>query len=147
MALKVKPIAASTTKWEERARVASSEFAANAEAAAADWAKNTAAATDNYGAAISAAGVKERFRRGVSRAGAEKFARKVRDVGAARFAPGVSAATTDYHNGAEPYYATLAAITLPARKPRGDPGNLARVDTIMKTLNAKRLALLGHGGG
>ena len=146
MALKVKPIAASTTKWEERARVASAEFAANAEAAAEDWAKNTGAATNNYGAAISAAGIKERFRRGVSRAGAEKFARKVRDVGAARFAPGISAATVDYHAGAEPYYAALEAITLPPRKPRGDPGNLSRVDIIMKTLNAKRLALLGHGG-
>jgi hypothetical protein len=147
MALKVKPIATSTTKWADRARVASAEFAANAESAAADWAKNTQAAADNYGAAISAAGIKERFRRGVSRAGAEKFARKVRDVGADRFAPGVSAATTDYTAGAEPYYATLASITLPARKPRGDPGNLSRVDTIMKTLHAKRLALLGSGGG
>ena len=145
MALKVKPIGSSTIKWEERARVASGEYAANAEAAGADWAKNSAAAADNYGMAISAAGIKERFRRGVSRAGAEKYSRKIRDVARDRFAPGISAATVDYTSGAQPYYDCLAALTLPARKPRGDPGNLARVDAANKALHAKRLALLGSG--
>ncbi|GAH49640.1 unnamed protein product, partial [marine sediment metagenome] len=37
MAIKVKPIEASTTKWSENAARAATEFAVNAEAAAADW--------------------------------------------------------------------------------------------------------------
>lgn len=146
MAIKVKAIDASTTKWADRARGAANEFATQAEAAASDWQAKTVAAKDNFGQAISSAGIKERFARGVAKAGAAKFARKIRDVGAGRYSGGVDAATPDYKEGAGPYYAALASITLPARKPRGDLGNIARVETVTKTLNAKRLAMLGGGG-
>lgn len=147
MALKVKPIEASTTKWSENAGRASAEFASRAEAAADDWARMTGAAADTFHQAITAPGIKERFRRGVSRAGAAKFARKIRDVAADRFAPGVAAAVSDYTEGASPYFATLAALTLSSRKPKGDPANYKRVEEVGKALNAKRLALLGSGGG
>ena len=147
MAIKVKPIEASTQKWSENAGRAAESFAVEAEASADAWAKNTAAAADTFGSAISAPGMKERFRRGVQRAGAAKFARKIRDVGRDRFAPGVAAAISDYKDGATPYYATLAALTLSARKPRGDPANYKRVEEVGKALNAKRLALLGVGVG
>lgn len=143
MALKVKPIDGSTIKWQERAHTASGEYAVNAEAAATDWATKTQAAADTFGMAIAAPGMKERFKRGVARAGAAKFARKITSVGADRFAPGVAAATVDYKAGAEPYFATLSALTLSGRKPRGDPGNYKRVEEVGKALNAKRLALLG----
>ena len=147
MAIKVKSIDASSIKWTENASRAAAEFATNAEAAADEWQRATAASSDNYGAAVTAAGIKERFRRGVVRAGAAKFARKIRDVARDRFGPGVTAAQEDYKTGAEPYYSTLAAITLSPRKPRGDPANYRRVEEIGKALNAKRLALLGAGGG
>jgi len=146
VAIKVKPIEASATKWNENASRAAAEFAINAEAGADDWARNTAAAADTFHQAVSAAGIKERFRRGVARAGAAKFARKIRDVARDRFGPGVAAAQTDYQTGVEPYFATLAAITLSPRKPRGDPANYRRVEEVGKALNAKRLALLGGGG-
>jgi len=147
LAIKVKSIEASTTKWADKARGASAEFATEAEAAAELWASKTAAAADTFHLAISAANIKERFRRGVVRAGAAKFARKIRDVGADRFAGGVDAAVVDYRQGAEPYYSVIAGLTLSARKPRGDPANYKRVEEIGKALNAKRLALLGAGGG
>jgi len=147
MALKVKEVGASTTKWSENAARAAAEFATNAEAAAETWAGNTQRATDTYHQAITAPNMKERFRRGVARAGAAKFARKIRDVARDRFGPGVAAATSDYTTGVEPYFSTIAALTLSPRKPRGDPANYMRVQEIGKALNAKRLALLGAGGG
>jgi len=147
MTIKVKPIEASTTKWLENAGRAAESFMTEAEASADAWARNTAAAADTFGQAITAPGMKERFRRGVARAGAAKFARKIRDVARDRFAPGIAAATTDYKLGAEPYFSTLAALTLSARKPRGDPANYRRVEEVGKALNAKRLALLGVTAG
>ena len=143
MPIKVKSIDASTTKWSDNASRAATEFAANAEAAASDWATKTAAARDNYGQAISAAGIKDRFAKGVAKAGAAKFARKIRDVAKDRFGPGVTAATSDYKDGAGPYFSTIASLTLSARKPKGDPANYKRVEEVGKSLNAKRLALLG----
>ena len=146
-AIKVKDVASSTTKWSENAGRAADEFAVRAEAAASDWQSKTVAAAGNFHQAITAPGIKERFAKGVARAGAAKFARKIRDVGRDRFGPGVAAATADYTTGVEPYFSTLAALTLSARKPRGDPANYNRVQEIGKALNAKRLALLGAGGG
>lgn len=146
-ALNVKSIDSSTTKWSDNAGRAATEFAERAEASADIWARNTAASADNYFMAVTAGGVKERFRRSVVRAGAAKFARKIRDVAKDRFGPGVAAAVADYKSGAEPYYTTLASLTLSARKPRGDPANYNRVQEVGKALNAKRLALLGSGGG
>ena len=143
MALKVKSLESATDKWGDNAARAAEAFAREAEAAAEAWASNTAKASDTYGSAISAPGIKERFKRGVSRAGAAKFARKIRDVAKDRFGPGVSFALTDYKAGAEPYFSTLAALTLSGRKPRGDPANYKRVEEVGKALNAKRIALLG----
>ena len=144
-ALKVKPLEASAEKWRDNAGRAAEAYATEAEASAEAWARNTGASADNYGQAVAAAGTKERFRRGVQKAGAAKYARKIRDVGKDRFGPGVAAAEADYKAGAEPYMQTIAGLTLSGRKPRGDPGNYRRVEEVGKALNAKRLAMLGAG--
>lgn len=143
MALNVKPIESASTKWADNAGRSATEYATNAAAAAEDWARKTAAAADNFGQAVSAAGIKNRFRAGVVKAGAAKYARKINDVAKDRYGPGVSAAKDDYKSGAEPYYATLASLSLSARKPKGDPANYKRVEEVGKALNAKRLAMLG----
>jgi len=149
MAIKVKPIEASTDKWADNAGRAADRFASEAEASADVWARNTVAAATNFHSAITAPGMKERFSKGVAKAGAAKFARKIRDVARDRFAPGVAFGITDYKAGAEPYFTTIAGLTLSARKPRGDPANYNRVMEVGKALNAKKLALLGvsSGGG
>uniref|UniRef100_A0A6M3XST7 Uncharacterized protein n=2 Tax=viral metagenome TaxID=1070528 RepID=A0A6M3XST7_9ZZZZ len=147
MALKVKPIEASTTKWSENASRAAGEYAENALAAADTWATNTKNAADTFQQAISSAGMKNRFLRGVAAAGASKYGRKIADVARDRFGPGISAATQDYRSGAEPYFQTLASISLSQRKPRGDPSNYRRVEEVGKALNAKRMAILGSSGG
>lgn len=147
MALRVKTVDKSTEKWAERAGGAAMEFAAEAEAAAERWAANTVAAKDNYRAGISSAGIADRFSGGVKRAGSAKFSRKIRDVAADRYAPGVNAGKGDYKERVEPFLSTIAGLTLAPRKPRGDISNLNRVAEVGKALHAKRLALLGVSAG
>lgn len=146
MPTKVKDITKSTTKWEDRGRAAASEYSENAAAAAGDWEAKTKQAAGNFKAAIQSAGIELRFAAGVAKAGAAKYARKITEVAGDRFAPGISAATVDYRSGAEPYFAAIAAVSPPPRKPRGDPANIARVEAYTKALNAKRLAMLGMKG-
>lgn len=146
MPLRVKAIAEAAEKLVSRAQAASGEYAREAAASGDAWATNTQAARDNFGQAITAAGIKDRFARGVAKAGAAKFTRKIREVGADRFAPGVAAGKVDYQANAEPFFATIAALTLSARQPRGSAANYGRVNEVGKALNAKRLALLGSGG-
>ena len=143
MSLTVKPIEASTDKWSTNAGRAATEYAENAAAAADKWATMTKAAGATFQQAITAGNIRQRFERGVSKAGASKYARKISDVARDRYAPGISAATVDYRTGAEPYFQTLAGLTLDQRKPRGDPANYRRVEQVGKALNAKKLAGLG----
>lgn len=145
MAIKVKDITKSTAKWAENAARAAAEYTEQAAAAAELWATEAARGADNFFSAVTAAGIKERFRAGVVRAGASKFRRKILDVGGGRFGPGVAAATDDYKTDVSPFFETIAALTLSARKPRGDPANYIRSQEVGKALHAKRLALLGAG--
>ena len=146
MPLKVKTAEQAGEKYDARARVAVDDYAREAAASGDVWASNTQAAKENYRSAISAAGIADRFLGGVRRAGAAKYVRKIEAVARDRYAPGISAGLTDYKERTEPFLATLRALVLPPRKPRGDPGNLQRVDAANKALHAKRLALMGVGG-
>jgi len=147
MAIVVKDLGKSSQKWGDRASSAATEFAENAAASADIWGRNTQAAEGNYRQAISGSNVAARFARGVGKAASSgKFARKIRAVGQSRFSEGVSAGKEDWRAGFEPYQQALANVSLPARKPRGDAGNLERVKAITTTLNAKRLAVLATGG-
>lgn len=146
MALKVKPVALAADKWDDNAARSAEQFAREAEASADLWQKNTLAAEQNFHKAITAAGISQRFAGGIRRAGAAKFARKIRDVARDRFAGGIHAAKQDYSERVTPFLDEIARLTLSPRAPRGDPANYRRVEEVGKALNAKRIALLGGGG-
>lgn len=146
MAIEVKDVSASVEKWASRAAAASGLYAEEAEKKADKWVKNAQGAQGNYQQGISAAGVPMRFARGVAKAGSAKFARMIREKGSGRYSAGVSIGKEEYKSDVEPFFSTLAALTLSPRKMRGDPSNLNRVSEVAKALNAKRLALLAAGG-
>lgn len=145
MVVRVKDLAGSAARWTSRASAAAGDYSTEAQAAGDRWQSNTSAAAATYQQAVSAAGIVDRFRRGVARAGASKFVRKIADVGQSRYSTGVQAGTEDWRAGFEPFANTIAGLTLPQRRPRGDPGNLDRVRVIATALNARRLANLGSG--
>jgi len=146
MAIAVKDLATSAAKYATNAGRSSEEYSTNAQAAAGDWEKNTQAARGNYKDGISAANIETRFARGVAKAGAAKYARKIAAVGGNRYRPGVEAGAADWQTGFAPFASTLAALSLSVKKMRGDPSNYSRGEQVGKALNAKRLALLSSGG-
>lgn len=108
-----------------------------------DWATNAAAAEDAWESGVREAATHKRFEKGVKKAGTPKWQRKASTVGPARFAEGVRAAREDYEGGFAPFHDTIAKLTLPARRKRGDPANIERVKAIASALYKKRLELLG----
>jgi len=138
----VKSAAEIAKKWAEVTPGRASYYEAEAPAAAAEWEANTIAAGGTYKAGISVAGIEKRFVGGVKRAGAEKFGRKVRDVGVARYAPGVAAAQADMAKGVADYVSVLEGLEIPDRGPRGSPANYAIVQKVGEALHKKRLAVL-----
>ena len=129
-------------KWADVTAQKSGCYAAEAPNAGAKWEERTSQAGGTYKLGVSVAGIEQRFVGGVKRAGAAKFARKVKDVGVGRYAPGVAAAQTDMASGIDPFVGVLEGLEIPDRGPRGSPGNYAIVQKVGDTLHKKRLAIL-----
>ncbi len=144
-AIKVKSAADVAKKWAEVTPSRAAYYESGAVGAGDDWAKNTEAASAQFKAAVSASNIDQLFRGGVKKAGAEKYNRKVKDVGTQRFGQGVSAAAGDMQSGIAPMLDTIAGLTLQPRQPRGSEANLARVREVATALHKKRLALRAAG--
>lgn len=140
MAIKIASAGEIAGKWIEVTPGRAQFYQANTPAAAEDWQRATEASVQNFTAAVTAGNIGARFLRGVREAGAAKYARKVKEVGANRFATGVQAAKSDFQSGFEPYAQLIAGLTLPQRRPRGDPANIQRVQIVAQELSRRRLA-------
>lgn len=147
MAINVKSADTAAKKYTDNAGRSADAYKTGATAAASSWAQNTQAAAGNFKQAVQASGIDQRFARGVAKAGAGKYAEKINAVGGDRYAPGVAAGAADFRAGVEPFLQTMAGLTLAPRKPRGDPGNLKRVEQVTSANHMKRLALLGSSSG
>jgi len=145
VAIKVKTAEEVARKWAEVTPQRAAYYEAGAKGAGSQWEANTAAAASAYRSAVTSPNIEAMFRGGVKRAGAAKYERKVTDVGAARYGPGVAAAQDDMKAGVEPMLATIAGLTLSARAPRGSDANYRRVQEVGTALHKKRLALRAAG--
>jgi len=129
-------------KWGDVTPGRAAYYESETPGASGTWETNASGAKGTYKAAVADPKIGDRFAGGV-KGKAAKFARKVRDVGVARFGPGVGAAVADMQAGFDPYVAELALISVPDRGPRGDAANYEIVKKIGDPLHKKRLALLG----
>lgn len=130
----IKDLAVIASKFATVTPGRAAEYAAGVERSTVDWANATAAAEGNFEAGIQKAISAKAFSKGVKAAGSEKFKAGVRDKGSVRWGPGVSIAGPAYEKGYAPYHAAISSLTLPPRRPRRDPGNLARVAAIATAL-------------
>jgi hypothetical protein len=132
-------------KWASVTSSRTSDYLAGVTNPKKDWATGAAGAAASYKAAVASANIDKKFSGGVQKAGTQKWQNKAKTLGADRFGPGVNAAQNDYQSGVDPYLAVIAGTDLPDRKPRGDPGNYARVQAIGSALFAKRVAMKTAG--
>jgi len=141
----VKSAADIAAKWSRVTPQRQSDYEAGASNAGAKQNANAIAAQKAFVGAVTAGNIGNLFVGGLKKAGADKYNRKIKDVGVSRFGPGVQAAATDMQNGMAPMVEAIAAITPPARAPRGDVANQQRSVVYQVALNKKRLALRSAG--
>lgn len=142
----IKSAAEIAAKWGRVTPQRQGDYEAGASGAGAKQNANAIAAATAFQSAISAGNMKNLFIGGLKKAGADKYNRKVAGVGKDRFGAGVTAAIGDMQTGMAPMVETIAAITPPARAPRGDVSNQQRSVVYQVALNKKRLALRAAGG-
>ena len=73
MAIKVKDAAASAAKFTQRAAAAAPDYAKGVQGAGNLWQQNSGAANDSYVAGVTAAANAGRYKKGVDRAGGNKY--------------------------------------------------------------------------
>jgi len=57
-------------------------------------------------------------------------------LGAQRYPTGVGAAEAEWAKNTEPSLQVLRSLSLPPRRPKGDPGNQARANAVAMALRA-----------
>jgi len=135
----VKNIASIASKWARVTPQRSADYEAGVKDPIRDWATNTGAANESYKAGVQAAISKDLFKKGVAKAGTEKWKRRATEVGPARFSQGVQVAQPDYEKGFAPFREVIEKTTLPPRFAKGDPRNIDRVRVMATALaDAKR---------
>ena len=145
MAIKVKPMSTIVEHWKAGAQQGSADYVLNTVAAAGDYGMKTAAAGAAWKSGVNGPGADTRFVNNVRSKGQAKFARKVQAVGATRYSEGVNTAAQDYQDGFGPYVQVLTGLTLPARGPRGSPGNKAIAGFVSDALHNRRIGQTGAG--
>jgi len=143
VAIEVKPLDQSAEKFQTNAQGASTRYGTNTANAAERWHSRALASTQTFTQAIASGNLPKLWARGIQRAGAAKYRAKVEAHGESRYSSGVGTAGDDWQAGFTPYAQTLAGLTLPARRPRGDAANYQRVQAVGSALHAKRLAQVG----
>lgn len=139
----VKDISKSADKWQRRAAVAGQDYQQGVQNPRTSWAAASQAAETNYKAGVVAAANAGRFGVGVKRAGDEGWRNGALSKGPSRFAEGVSLAVGDWQRGFQPYQEGIAALSLPARGPRGSAQNLARVAAVAQLNRQIKERLMG----
>lgn len=127
-------------KYATRGGAAAQDYSDGVKNPRQPWAASTISAAATYAAGVQQSISNGSFVKGVNNAGDEKWSRKATTVGAQRYGPGVQAAQSDYSKGVAPYLQVLASLTLSPRGPKGDPGNIQRVNQIAQALRAKKIS-------
>jgi len=134
----IKDIAQSSDKWVRRASVAGPDYQTGIQNPRRPWAAAAAEGEANYKAGVTAAANAGRFGIGVKAVGDDKWKNGALKKGPGRFAEGVAVGKDEWSKGFGPYQSAIAAITLPARGPKGSAQNIQRVSAIATALRALR---------
>ncbi len=139
----VKSLARSSAKWARQSAAATPEYETGVRTTDKDWAQLTAAASENYATGVQAAIADDRFAKGVTNAGTDKWLKNTLAKGPARWAEGIRISTAAYERGFAPFRQVIENTNLPARGPKGSSQNIERVRVMAEALHAAKLAQTG----
>lgn len=135
----IKDMAKIAEKWARASASAQTEYEDGIRNPKADWMTQTVASEKNYNAGVQAAIGRGAFGKGVKALGTAGWQAAALAKGVARWAQGISLSLDKYIKGFEPYRQVIASLTLPARGPKGDAGNIQRVATVAKALHDAKI--------
>ncbi len=139
MPIKTKALSDIAEKFVRKAQAASQDYKSGVTNPSKDWATETGNAAASYVAGVTAAIGRNAFSTGVANAGTPKWQRNAVSKGSVRYGPGVAAAKDEYSRGFAPFLSVIQGLNLPARGPKGDPGNFARSQAVGEALHSAKI--------
>lgn len=136
----VKPLDRISRKWANASAAALTEYEEGVRNPRRDWADATSKANDAYKKGIQASIAADRFKKGVTNAGTGKWQEQTLRKGPSRWSEGIALSTDAYERGFTPYRNVIERTELPARGPKGDPGNIQRVAILSKALHDEKMS-------
>lgn len=140
MALRVKDVATAREKFVNRGSAAASDYANGVKGSGGTWQAHAIAAAPVFAAGIQEAITRDAYAKGVAHAGGAKYEARATGVGATRYPQGIRDAGPAWEQGASPYLQLMAGLTLPPRRPKGDPLNIQRVQAINDANRKKKVS-------
>lgn len=137
--IQIKPIDQIVKKWTTNAGSAGANYTAGVQNPRRPQAATAAAAAQSWATGVQQAVTNGTYAKNVV-AASDKYLRNATGKGAQRYPTGISQGAGDFQTGLTPYLSVLANLQLPARLPKGDPGNVQRVSAVDAALRAAKLA-------
>lgn len=137
--VKTKPLDQVVAKWKRKVAGATEDYKDGVMNPKNDWATETGKAAEVHKVATIQALNEGRFLKGVNKAGTQKWQDGAINKGIDRWPTGVAAAEQEYSSGMADNLATINAVILPAKGPKGDPRNYERVKAIGDALHKKKI--------
>ena len=134
----VKSVSRIREKWTRVTPQRTEDYRLGVTSPRRDWEKSAGAAKETHKAAMIAAAAGDSYAKGVAKAGTGKWQARALQKGPGRFAEGVMVGGDDYEKGFAPYRDEIEKTVLPARFPKRDPRNIARVSAIATALAKKK---------
>ena len=139
MAIKVADASSSAQKFVNRSQAAAPDYQKGVAGAGQSWATNSQAAADTWGQGVQQAVANGRYAKGIAAAGASKYETAASGKGAQRYPQGVATAGPTWQDKTVPYLQVIANLTLPPRRPKGDPANFQRSQMVADALRKKKV--------
>ncbi len=135
----VKPATQLQDKFATRAQAATNEYTQGVKTTTKDQNAAAIAAAPRWAAAVTAAATSNLFAKGLGRSSTDIWRSMAATKGAANFGPGAAAAKAKWAVRVQAFFDVLNGLTLPAKLPKGDPGNMARSSAVAAALHAKKV--------
>jgi hypothetical protein len=134
VAIKTKDVNTISTKWATRAQAATQDYVNGT--SGVSQAQPAIDAVTTWQQAVNDPNAAKSYTKGLSASGDAGWQAGVKNKGAVRYGPGVSAGTSKYAAGEGPYLAALNNLNLPPRGLKRSAQNMARAQAVVTAMGA-----------
>jgi len=141
----IKELALIANKWVRQSQASPESYAEGVRNPRIPWKNAAQAGTANYKQAMAASLAEDRHAKGINRATEADWQDNAIKKGVTRWPEGIRLGSENFASGFEPFRQVIASTQLPARGPKGAPGNIQRVATLAAALHNKKKQLMAQG--